>query len=119
MTSRDRAGVNRDARLTPRRGALPSGSERNPVLPIGLHRYCLVFEGADAGAGVTSIELKHGGISVRDLGVPVPSTMRTGPVAATFLATGSPLGDSWTLTLEVRQPKSDVFEDKATFEVNN
>jgi hypothetical protein len=101
-------GVARDFALKERR--------RETLRP---KRYAIIVEGSDAGAGVTSIELAHGGVSTHDLGIPIPNAVRVDSVSVSFSATGSPLGDSWTLTLEVRQPNSAVFEDAATLEVNN
>lgn len=109
-------GAQRDARLR-RDGAAPVGVQRDPVEPVGLHRYPFVLEGVDAGAGVTLVELSHGGVSTHDIGIPIPTNMSSGPVAVSMLVNGAPVGDPWVLTIQVREPGSDVYADVATFEV--
>lgn len=81
----------------------------------GFHEY--VFEGQATGP-VTSIPLQHGVIMLSSIGVPVASSMRTGPVAVAIVGAGTPLGIQYTLTLEVKPPGSPSFADAATFIVN-
>lgn len=129
VVDRSQAGTNRDARV--QRGQardMPATMRisspafhrevRRAVPPSTDNSACFVIEGADPGAGVTSLPLGFGVLQLGsdEPGVPVVRAMTMQFLAISFMADNVPAGPG-TITLH-RRPEGGSFSPAATFEFN-